>query len=60
MKKTLFAAAFLCAFLSALAAQTPGNTYYVSASGNDDNDGLSEAAAVKTLQVLLMTRRMMC
>ena len=30
-------------------AQTAGTTYYVSAAGNDKNNGLSEAAAFKTL-----------
>jgi hypothetical protein len=50
MKKTLFLTALFCASLAALAAQTPGATYYVSASGNDENDGLTEATAFKTLE----------
>jgi hypothetical protein len=31
-------------------AQTSAASYYVSAAGNDDNDGLTEATAFKTLQ----------
>jgi hypothetical protein len=34
---------------AALFAQTAGSTYYVSASGNDENDGLTEETAFKTL-----------
>jgi hypothetical protein len=33
----------------AVMAQTSGATYYVSATGNDENDGLTEATAFKTL-----------
>jgi hypothetical protein len=49
MKKTLMVTALFCAVLSFLPAQTSGGTYYVSASGNNENDGLSEATAFKTL-----------
>jgi hypothetical protein len=49
MKKTLIITALFCAFLSFLPAQTGGSTYYVSATGNDENDGLTEATAFKTL-----------
>jgi hypothetical protein len=35
-------------------AQTDGNTFYVSASGNDGNDGLTEATAFKTPNYAIM------
>lgn len=35
---------------AAPAAPPPGSAYYVSASGDDGNDGLTEAAAFKTLR----------
>jgi hypothetical protein len=38
----------------ALRAQTAGAAYYVSAAGNDSNDGLTEATAFKTLGYALM------
>ena len=50
MKKLIWLiAAALVIAPCALRAQTAGATYYVSAAGNDDNDGLTEATAFKTL-----------
>jgi hypothetical protein len=50
MKRFLWAALVLLFAPHIGWAQTAGETYYVSASGNDDNNGLSEAAAFKSLR----------
>ena len=50
MKKLIWLiAAALVIVPCAVRAQAPGSTYYVSAAGNNDNDGLTEATAFKTL-----------
>jgi hypothetical protein len=52
MKKlwcVICAAALLCCAGGLVMAQSSGSAYYVSAQGDDDNDGLTEATAFKTL-----------
>jgi predicted outer membrane repeat protein len=49
MKQFLCAAAALALFFTPGAASAQTASYYVSAAGNDENSGLSEEAAFKTL-----------
>jgi hypothetical protein len=58
-KKVTMAAAVLALLFAPCAAwaQTAGQSYYVSASGNDENDGLTEAAAFKRLFYAVLEAR---
>jgi hypothetical protein len=47
--RVICAAALLCCAGGLVMAQSSGSTYYVSAQGNNENDGLTEATAFKTL-----------
>jgi hypothetical protein len=49
MKRIVVLSVFVLAVAAAVFAQSTGGSYYVSAAGNDGNDGLSETTAFKTL-----------